>query len=249
MKDDEPKTRLGVVIDGEASLVGRKDDPVEFVIVRSTFLNPPRAAAAKRLAARIRGRHPDAEVIPYAWHYLSHEASDGIEVGQNRSLDLGPEGSGHLRGPGAEQAWVVTKICAEAFDASHVIFRTPPSFSPGALSRRRLTAFVQSCADDPFGLVWEPMGVWTLAEASAFAGPLGVEIMGQALAMSGQLLDFGGAQWLRVSGGKQGRLRASQAEMLAIELADAGLEQLSIAFEGPRAYANLREFHRALALV
>jgi hypothetical protein len=50
------------------------------------------------MAERIRERHRDAEVIPYAWHYLTHEASDGVVVGSNRSLDAKPGSYGHMRG-------------------------------------------------------------------------------------------------------------------------------------------------------
>ena len=45
--------RLGVLLD-DLTLGGAKlDDPVDVVVIRSTFLNPPRAAAAKRQAEKI----------------------------------------------------------------------------------------------------------------------------------------------------------------------------------------------------
>ena len=110
--------RLGVVIDDESLLrTGRPDDPVDVVVLRWTFLNPPRAAAAKRIAERIRSVHADAELIPYAWHYLSHEPGDGIAVGSNRSLEPNAGSYGHLRGDAREHVWSVTKICAEALGA------------------------------------------------------------------------------------------------------------------------------------
>ena len=247
MSHEQLRPRLGVVVDGAPSLsAGRREDPVAFVVLRSTFLNPPRAAAARRMTARIHERHRDAEVIPYAWHYLTHEPGDGIEAGSNRSLDPSIRDYGHLRGAGAAQGWEVTRICAEACGAKHIVLRTPPSFSPSSLSRRRLTQFMAERSGGELGIIWEPEGLWTPAEAAAFATPLGVEVMGQAFGMTGQLLELEGARWLRIGGGKDARLRASHAEILVHELMDHDVEDVQISFEGPRAYGNLRAFARAL---
>lgn len=247
---NHPMMRLGVVIDDETQLgAARRDDPVSFVVLRSTFSSPPRGAAARRLGERVRGQHRDAELIPYAWHYLSYEAGDGVVVGGNRSLAPGAGAYGHLRqGEALEQAWVVTKNCAEAFGASRVVLRTPPSFSPGGLSRRRFTSFAQSLGPDDPALIWEPEGLWTPAEASSFATPLGVEVLAPVFGMTGALLEFEGARWLRVSGSKDARLRSSHAEILAHELAQEPAE-LTVLFDGPRAHTNLRVFARARELV
>ncbi|MFO7567179.1 MAG: hypothetical protein R6X02_31325 [Enhygromyxa sp.] len=239
--------RLGVVIDDESLLrTGRRDDPVDVVVLRWTFLNPPRAAAARRIAERIRGVHDSAELIPYAWHYLTHEPGDGVVVGSNRSLEPNTGSYGHLRGDAREHVWSITKICAEALGAARVVLRTPPSFSPGSLSRRRFKSFVESLEPTDPKLLWEPEGLWTPAQAAAFALELGVEVIAPAFAMTGQLLEFDGASWLRVGGSKDAKLRASHAEILAdalVELAET--EPLTLLFEGPKAYANLRAFARA----
>lgn len=248
MPDDSPAMRLGVILDDETLLgAGRRDDPLELVVMRTTFLNPPRTAAARRMAERIRERHRDAELVPYAWHYLTHEASDGVVVGSNRSLEAKPGSYGHLRGDAIAHAWEISKICADAFGAKRLVIRTPPSFSTGSLSRRRFTSFVNSLAPEHPKLVWEPEGLWSSADAAAFAGPLGIDVLAPAFGMTGQLLEFEGARWLRISGGKDARLRASHAEVLAYALAE--VEGLTVLFEGPRAYANLRSFARALSLV
>jgi hypothetical protein len=240
--------RLGVVLDDETLLgAGRRDDPLELVVMRTTFLNPPRAAAARRMAERIHERHRDAELVPYAWHYLTHEASDGVVVGSNRSLEAKPGSYGHMRGDAIAQAWEISRICAEALGAKHLVIRTPPSFSPGSLSRRRFTDFVSSLGPEHPKLVWEPEGLWSSTDAAAFADPMSIDVLAPAFGMTGQLLEFDGARWLRISGSKDARLRASHAEVLAHALAD--LEGLTVLFEGPRAYANLRSFARALALV
>lgn len=241
--------RLGVVFDDETLLrSGRRDDPVDVVVLRWTFLNPPRAAAAKRVGERIREVHADAELIPYAWHYLSYEPGDGVVVGSNRSLEPGPAQTqwGHLRGDARDHVWSVTKICAEALGAERVVLRTPPSFSPGSLSRRRFTKFLESLGPTDPKLVWEPEGLWTPAQAAAFVGELGVEVLAPAFALTGQLFEFEGASWLRISGSKDAKLRSSHAEILADAIVDIAEEQpLTLLFEGPRAYANLRAFARA----
>ncbi|PRQ03541.1 hypothetical protein ENSA5_14730 [Enhygromyxa salina] len=246
--------RLGVVLDDEAVLSGgRRDDPIGLVVLRSTFLNPPRAAAARRMGERVLARHPGVELVPYAWHYLTHEAGDGVVVGSNRSLDAKPGDYGHFRGGAIAQAWEITKLCAEALGAQRVMIRTPSSFSPGSLSRRRFTSFVSGLGPDEPKLVWEPEGLWSSADAAAFGGPLGVEVVAPAFAMTGQLLEFEGAGWLRIGGGKDARLRSSHAEILAYALADLAAERaeagqpLTLLFDGPRAYANLRAFARELA--
>jgi hypothetical protein len=245
--------RLGVVIDDESLLRAAKaHDPVDVVVLRSTFLNPPRAAAARRIAERIRTLHPNAELIPYAWHYLTHEPGDGIVVGSNRSLE-GAGSYGHLRGDARAQVWSIIEIYAEAMSASRVVIRTPPSFSPGSLSRRRFKSFVESIGPEGLELLWEPQGLWETAQAAVFAAEFGVEVIAPVFSMTGALLDFEGANWLRIGGSKDARLQSSHAEILADALAELDLdddlddddEQLTLLFDGPRAYANLRSFERA----
>ncbi len=240
--------RLGVLLD-DLSLNGAKlADPVDVVVIRSTFLNPPRAAAAKRQAEKIHELHRNAELIAYAWHYVTHEADDGIDPGSNRSLETTGK-FGHFRStPDVVQAWQISTICAEAFGATKLVVRTPASFSPGGMSRKRMTEFVQ--ANSGPSLIWEATGLWSITEAVAFAEPLGIEVMGPAIGMTGQVLEFEGARWLRVPSGKDGRLRASQAEGLAFALAELDeAETLTLLFDGPRAHSNLRAFDRARELV
>jgi hypothetical protein len=256
--------RLGVLLD-DLSLNGAKlDDPIDVVVIRSTFLNPPRAAAAKRQAEKIHELHRDAELIPYSWHYVTHESDDGIDVGSNRSLETTGK-FGHFRStPDVAQAWQISTICAEAYGATKLIVRTPTSFSPGSLSRKRLTEFVELHVGEGRQLIWEPSGLWSVEAAVAFAEPLGVEVMGPAIGLTGQVLDFEDARWLRVPGGKDGRLRASQAESLAVALDELGVledeeeggededgesETITLLFDGPRAHANLRAFERSRELI
>lgn len=253
--------RLGVLLD-DLSLNGAKlDDPIDVVVIRSTFLNPPRAAAAKRQAEKIRELHRNAELICYSWHYVTHEADDAIEVGSNRALETTGK-FGHFRStPDVAQAWEISTICAEAYGATKLIVRTPASFSPGSLSRKRMTEFVEKHVGEGRQLIWEPTGLWSIEAAVAFAEPLGVEVIGPAIGLTGQVLDFEDARWLRVPGGKDGRLRASQAESLAVALDELGVlededegedgesETITLLFDGPRAHGNLRVFDRSRELI
>ena len=251
--EDASEIRLGVVLDDESLLgAARRDDPVDLVVLRSTFLNPPRAGAARRIAERIREHHPDVEIVPYAWHYLTHESGDGVEVGNNRSLDASAGGYGHFRGDAIPHAWEVTKLCASGLGATRVLLRTPSSFSPGNLSRRRFTNFVATLGPDDPKLVWQPEGLWTPVEAAAFAESFGVEIVAPAFSMTGQLLEIDGASWLEIRGSKDGRLRSSHAEILAdalIDLSSVSTRALTLLFDGRRAYANLRAFAASATVI
>ncbi len=250
--------RLGIVIDDETVLRGsRKRDPVDVVVLRSTFLNPPRGAAMRRTGDRIRKRHPDATIIPYAWHYLSFEADDGITVGSNRSLGESPGPHGHFRDtPAVEQAWEISKICAEALGTTQVVVRTPTSFSPGSLAQRRMTRFLGARPKTDPSVIWEPGGLWEPASAAIFGATLDVEVMAPAFSMTGHVLAVGSCNWLRVSGGKDAHLRSSHAEVLAYSLAeqiersgDDEHNHLTVLFDGPRAYANLRALVQAIAFI
>lgn len=67
---------------------------------------------------------------------------------------------------------------AQSLDASAVVFRTPPSFSPSASNRDLLTRFFAEVAPaETFGgaaRVWQPDGLWDVRTALKVAGELGV---------------------------------------------------------------------------
>src|SRR5687768_10643248 len=88
-------------------------DPVELVVLRSTLLNPPRAAAARGLAEHVRGIHPNAVMVPYVWHLVSHAESDGLREAATRSLPGEARRFGHLQDtPEVQAAWEVSLRCA-----------------------------------------------------------------------------------------------------------------------------------------
>ena len=271
-----PRVRLGVVLHDEAlPRHAHPNDPVDVVVLRSTFLNPLDAVAAKRLGEQIHQAHPNAEIVPYAWHYLSFEATDQVKVAGNRSLDAQGQLYGHFRStPPVEQAWDVSKTCAEALGATRLIVRTPPSFSPGSLARTRLSKFVETHPEPK--LIWEPDGLWSSDAAAAFGEPLGLEVMAAAFALPGHLMELEGASWVRISGGRDGELRPDHAEAVLYALAQVGMfgeeddeaddeaddderedegvdegpeETITLLFDGVLAYANLRAFVRVCGLI
>jgi len=251
--------RLGLVITDERQIGrGRADDGVGLVTLRTTMLDMPRAAGARRSADRIGAAHPGAQRGVYAWHYLTHASDDALTGRGTRTLDAGTEPVGHLREGGVlDQAWTTTMTALSALEGSFVVLRTPPSFSPGTLSRRRLANFVARVRDGA-KLVWEPEGMWSPEETVAVAGELDINVMLPAFSSAGRAAEYDApwsSVWRRVGGmGARPELSSAAAEVLAFELADAweadpAADPVIVMFEGERAHANLRRFRRALTLL
>ncbi len=248
--------KLGVLINEEKALsAARETDPVALVVLRSTLINPPRAAAARSLAERVRAIHPQAALVPYVWHLVSHGAEDGVRELGTRALPGEARQFGHLQDtPEVREAWQTTLRCAQEFAAKQVVLRTPASFTPGAVGHARLTAFAAARAAEGIEVVWEAEGLWEPAQTLVLARKLGLQTIVPAFDGTGR--PFSGTlerRWLRVDGaGPTDRLRGVLAESLAFALegAEAADEDgPMVLFAGPRAYANLRSFARELALV
>ena len=235
--------QFGVVLDQENGLrPARSDDPVSIVVLRSCFLNPPRAASARKLAGRIKQIHSNAEIIPYAWHYLTHERTDGIQSRGSRSIPGSSSGFGHLKEtPEAKHAWSVTMTCAEAFSSRKILIHTPASFSPSSVYRKRLLEF--TAAHDNFKFVWQPSGLWTAAEAAYFTKDSEIEVLGPAPSPSEHPAHEKGSHWILIPGAKDARFSGTQAEILADSLIESK-NSPTILFSGPKAYSNLRTFKR-----
>ncbi|MCB9566770.1 MAG: hypothetical protein H6710_06075 [Myxococcales bacterium] len=244
--------RLGIVIndDNKALRVARHDDPVDLVVLRSTLINPPRAAAATRLREMISGVHPEAEIIPYIWHLVSHGPSDGLREHGSRSLPGEARAFGLLQeSEEVRQAWAIVRACAEGLGATKMVLRTPASFTPGATYRERLRRFAEARAAEGLGLVWEAEGLWEPAMTLPLARELDIETLIPAFDGTGR--PFKGTlerRWLRVDGaGATTRLRPALAEALAIVVDELEDEEVTILFAGPQSYANLRSFAETLA--
>lgn len=243
--------RLGVILPDEHALrVAKPDDPVDLVVLRSTLLNPPRAAGARSLAASVHAVHPEAALVPYVWHLVTHAPGDGLRESGTRSLPGEAHRFGHLQDtPEVHAAMDVTLRCAEEMSAKTLLLRTPPSFTPGTVNQARLAAFAEARAKEGIELLWEADGLWEPATTQALARKHGFKTLVPAFDGTGRpIAQNYEHRWLRIdSAGPTERLRGALAEGLAYALEDKdALETTTLLFAGPRGYANLRAFARTL---
>lgn len=241
--------RLGLILQDEQGLrAARADDPVELVLLRSTLFNPPRAAAARGVAEHVRAAHPQAAIVPYAWHLVTHAASDGLREAGTRSLPGEARNFGHLQDtPETRSAWEVSLRCAQEMGSTQVAVRTPASFTPGSIHQARLAAFVEARRGEGLGVVWEFDGLWESDATQALARKLDLQTLVPAFEGTGRpIAQSYERRWLRIdSAGATERLRAALAEALIATLqARDAWESVTILFSGPRAHANLRVFAR-----
>lgn len=199
-----------------------------------------------RWSGAIRRRFPQAELVPMAWHLVTHAREDGLR-GRATRRPAGDElrFGGLQNSTEVEHAWNVTTTGAQACGAKRILLVTPPSLTPGALGRKRVQQFVERHRDDGYALVWRPEGLWEPDTACAFAKSIGIDVIVPAfeagrpipsLSAAGVLVDP--AAWLGVVGhGPRGRLDARQIDAL-LEHVEA-VPDAVIVFEGPRALANL----------
>lgn len=228
------------------------DRRVGLVLIERTLLDPPRAAAAKRWAPQIRRAFPAAELLPYTWHLVSHGPEEHMGDRTTRKLEGPPHSFGGVQdSPQTRQAWEVTRLCAEAMDATSVVLRTPPSVSPGALGRARIRAFVEARRTEGLGVVWEPQGLWESPVAAAFAKEIGASLLLPAFAGGRPLRNEDGDGlvvpdvWLRVdgSGSRQG-IHGDMVDEL-VDHVETTTDTVMV-FAGPRAHANLATVADAL---
>lgn len=247
-----PIPKLGVLLNDEKALhAAREADPVAFVVLRSTLINPPRAAGARGLAQRLAKLHPGASLVPYVWHLVSHGAEDGVREFGTRSLPGEARRFGHLQDtPEVHEAWQTTLRCAQEFGAKRVLLRTPPSFTPGSVNQARLAAFVEARAAEGLEVVWEADGLWEPKQTQALARKLGMQTLVPAFDGAGRPFNGGlERRWLRVDGaGPTSKLRGVLGEALAHALETAEVPASVVLFAGPRAYGNLRAFAQELAI-
>jgi len=251
-----PTPKLGILASDEKALnAARESDPVSLVVLRSTLLNPPRAAGARAVAQQIHNVHPRASLVPYVWHLVSHGPEDHLRELATRALPGEPRRFGHLQdSPEVREAWQTTLRCAQEFSATRVVLRTPASFTPSTTNQARLAAFVEARAAEGIELVWEAEGLWEPAQALSLARKLGMQVILPAFDGAGRPYAppaMGGLAhtWLRVDGaGPTSRLRGVLAEALAHTLSIADAADPVLLFAGPRAHANLRAFATEMAI-
>lgn len=239
--------RLGLVVAEPSALDRvRPDDDVALVVLRSTLLDMPRSAAARRLGERLRERVPRAEIVPYAWHFVTHAPDDRLPGRGPRKVDGDTKRTGHLADtPEVEEAWAATVRAAHAFDSAHVVLRTPMGLAPGARGRGRLSRFVEAHREPGLELIWEPEGLWEPEQVRALSTQLALTVMGPVPA-DGPVEARG--RWIvQGMGGAPAELRGGAAEELVDDLADLAEPSVTVLFAGHAALKNLRRVHRLWA--
>ena len=224
---------------------------VAHALLERTLLDPPRAAAAARWATQLQRTFPNAELIPYVWHLVSHEPSDGLREHTSRTMPGDPHTYGGLKDtPQTQQAWGAALPSYQRLDAKRVVLRSPTSISPGAVGRRRIQTFVEARRAEGLQTVWEPEGLWEQDDATRFASELGIVLLWRAFfagrpCRSGATLADPGV-WLRVDGaGRNPRLSPDQLDAV-LEQAEEAPDSVFV-FAGPRALGNLRAVSAELA--
>jgi hypothetical protein len=247
-----PTPKLGILASDEKAFhAARESDPVSLVALRSTLINPPRAAGARAVAQHILGLHPRASLLPYVWHLVSHGPEDHLRELATRSLPGEARRFGHLQDtPEVREAWQTSLRCAQEFGSARVLLRTPASFTPSGANYGRITAFAEARKAEGIELVWEAEGLWEPAQTLSLARKLGMQTVIPAFDGAGRpYMGDLERRWLRVDGaGPTSRLRGVLAEALAHQLASADADEAIVLFAGPRAYANLRAFATEFSL-
>lgn len=236
--------RLGLVVAEPSALERvRPDDGVALVVLRNTLLDMPRASSARRTGERVHARLPGVQLVPYAWHFVTHAPDDRLPGRGERIVDGELSRTGQLAdSPEVLDAWAATVRAAQGLGAEHVVLRTPIGFAPGARGRKRLARFVEAHGSEGLSLVWEPEGLWSAEEAAALAALLGLTVMAPPPA-DGPLEVAG--HWIVIgTGGSPAELRGGAAEELVDDLADSEAETATVLFAGSAGLKNLRRVQR-----
>lgn len=244
---------LGLSLSGENARAGAPDPRVAIVLLERTLFEPPRLAAMQRWAGAIRRRFPQAELVPYVWHWISHAREDGLRTRAARR----PAGADHelgalLASEAATQAWEITRLCVQATGSTRVVLRTGTSLTPGALGRKRLRAFVEARRAEGLGVIWEPEGLWESETARELARELDITLLCPAFEGGRPRYERAGDDvlvardvWLRADGaGASRRIDAGAIDALAMHI-DAAPDT-TVVFTGPRALQHLGALHAQL---
>jgi uncharacterized protein YecE (DUF72 family) len=130
------------------------------VEVQQTFYQPPQVKTLERWRA---DAPADFEFTLKAWQLITHEARSPTYRRLKRELtEEEKAGAGSFR-PTAivREAWDVTLACAEALQATRVLFQCPSSFTPTQEHVRDLRRFFARLKRPrKFVCLWEPRGNW-----------------------------------------------------------------------------------------
>jgi hypothetical protein len=236
-----------MLLDASNARSSRRNGRVDLVLLARTLVDPPRVAACRRWGQMLRRTYPNAELIPYVWHLVSHGPEDGLRNRGSRTLPGAPADFGRLA-PTKETAAAleITRLCAEALETTTIAVRTPPGLTPGPVGRKRIGEFATPQAEAGFRVVWEPEGLWTPTEAMALLAPHpNVDVLlagfegGRPRREDDEVVLATRGAWLRVDGtGTRQAIHGGHVDAL-VEHVDA-CGGGTLVFTGPRAAANLK---------
>jgi uncharacterized protein YecE (DUF72 family) len=86
----------------------------------------------------------------------------------------GPHLSRVKPSPAAEHELDAAREAVDALQARCFVLRTPPDVTPAAVWRDRIAKVIERVPHDVTHFVWEPSGVWEMAEAAAQARSWGI---------------------------------------------------------------------------
>src|ERR1700722_6889185 len=90
------------------------------------------------------------------------------------SVVAGPHLSRVKASDAGEQEFEAARAAIDALQARCFVLRTPPDVTPTALWRDRISKIVARLPHDVTHFVWEPSGVWEIADAAAQAREWGI---------------------------------------------------------------------------
>ncbi len=242
--------RLGITIGPELAERARHvPAAIERVAWEPTFRDPPRAPALRRVHDDLARKFPNAAPVAYAWHLVTHGPGDHAVDQAARTLPGPAHAFGHVQ-PTREvaQAWEISLGNAHALQATTMVLRTPSSFTPGVVARKRLADFVSTHRQVDITLVWEPTGLWQPLEIAQVCTELKLVPFIDAFSDARFALtetDLAALEsaspdvWLRIDGA--GRRRTFTPEQHDI-LRDLESDAFTAIFGGTQAIANATRF-------
>jgi uncharacterized protein YecE (DUF72 family) len=129
------------------------------VEVQQIFYQPPRISTLQKWRALMPAQF---EFTLKAWQLITHTAKS--PTFRRLKIKLTPR---ELEQCGAFQntrmvnnAWDLTRACAEALGASLVLFQCPASFTPSEQNVEQMREFFTTVERNKLKMLWEPRGQW-----------------------------------------------------------------------------------------
>jgi uncharacterized protein YecE (DUF72 family) len=157
------------------------------------------AAYAKRFdLLEVRVSHPapgDTDVVPGPSLATLKRWRKSVPPAFDFSVVAGPHLSRVKASEAAEQEFDAARAAIDALQARCFVLRTPPDVTPTSLWRDRIGKIVSRLPHDVTHFVWEPSGVWEVADAAAQAREWGIVL---ALDPARELAPPGPVAYLRL---------------------------------------------------